>query len=66
MLSAQAHMGTRNSDKMMQDYIWRRRQDGIHIINIGKTWEKLMLAARVITAIENPRDVIAILTAPTR
>ena len=64
MLSAQAHMGTRNSDKMMQDYIWRRRQDGIHIINIGKTWEKLMLAARVITAIENPRDVIAISARP--
>merc|ERR1719198_2501990 len=49
---------------MMQDYIWRRRQDGIHIINIGKTWEKLMLAARVITAIENPRDVIAISARP--
>ena len=45
MLSAQAHMGTRNSDKMMQDYIWRRRQDGIHIINVGKTFEKLQLAA---------------------
>merc|ERR1719486_1260455 len=64
MLSAQAHMGTRNSDKMMQDYIWRRRQDGIHIINIGKTWEKLMLAARVLTAIENPQDVIAISARP--
>ena len=48
----------------MQDYIWRRRQDGIHIINIGKTWEKLMLAARVLTAIENPQDVIAISARP--
>ena len=64
MLSAQAHMGTRNSDKMMQDYIWRRRQDGIHIINVGKTWEKLMLAARVLTAIENPQDIIAISARP--
>ena len=60
MLSAQVHIGTRNSDNMMDDYIWRRRNDGIHILNIGKTWEKLMLAARVITAIENPEDVIAI------
>lgn len=26
-----------------------------YMINIGKTWEKLMLAARVIVAIENPK-----------
>ena len=43
MLAAQVHIGTQNSDYMMAEYIWRRRQDGIHIINIGKTWEKLML-----------------------
>ncbi|GMH85109.1 hypothetical protein TrVE_jg1712 [Triparma verrucosa] len=64
MLSAQVHIGTRNSDSMMTEYIWRRRNDGIHILNIGKTWEKLMLAARVITAIENPADVIAISARP--
>jgi len=64
MLSAEAHIGTRNSDSMMTEYIWRRRNDGIHILNIGKTWEKLMLAARVIAAIENPDDVIAISARP--
>lgn len=64
MLSAQCHIGTKNSDHMMEDYIWRRRNDGIHIINIGKTWEKLMLAARVLTAIENPQDIIAISARP--
>lgn len=26
-----------------------------YMINIGKTWEKLMLAARIIVAIENPK-----------
>lgn len=25
MLAAQVHIGTRNSDSQMQDYIWRRR-----------------------------------------
>ena len=54
MLSAGVHTGTRNSDSQMLDYIWRRRNDGVHILNIGKTWKKLMLAARVIVAIENP------------
>jgi len=64
MLSAQVHIGTRNSDNMMKDYIWRRRTDGIHIINISKTWEKIVLAARIIAAIENPQDVIAISARP--
>ncbi len=64
MLSAGVHTGTRNSDSAMEEYIWRRRNDGVHILNIGKTWEKLMLAARVIVAIENPDDVIAISARP--
>lgn len=64
MLSAGVHTGTRNSDSSMQDYIWRRRNDGVHILNIGKTWEKLILAARVIVAIESPEDVIAISARP--
>jgi len=64
MLAAQVHLGTQNSDFMMSEYIWRRNSQGVHIINIGKTWEKLMLAARIIVAIENPADVIAISARP--
>ena len=64
MLAAQVHIGTRNADKQMGEYIWKRRNDGIHIINLGQTWEKLMLAARIIVAIENPEDVIAISARP--
>lgn len=37
---------------------------GIHLINIGKTWEKLVLAARVIAAVENPLDVCVISARP--
>ena len=37
-------------------YIWKRRADGLYVINLAKTWEKLMLAARIIVAIENPND----------
>jgi small subunit ribosomal protein SAe len=64
MLAAQVHIGTRNSDSKMEDYIWTRRNDGIHILNVGKTWEKIQLAARLIVAIENPQDVIAISARP--
>jgi len=60
MLVCQVHIGTRNLDAGMERYIWKRRSDGIFLINLQKTWEKLVLAARVIVAIENPADVVLI------
>ncbi|KAK9131507.1 hypothetical protein Sjap_011994 [Stephania japonica] len=58
MLAADVHLGTKNCDYQMERYVFKRRTDGIFIINLGKTWEKLQLAARVIVAIENPQDII--------
>jgi len=64
LLATQAHIGTRNLDISMEPYVWKRRADGVHLINLGKTWEKLMLAARIIVAIENPQDVCVISARP--
>jgi small subunit ribosomal protein SAe len=64
LLAAQCHIGTKNCDKQMEPYVWKRRADGIHILNIGKTWEKLVLAARIIAAVENPNDVCVISARP--
>jgi small subunit ribosomal protein SAe len=58
MLVCKTHLGTRNVDYRMKRYVFRRTTDGIHIIHLGKTWEKLMVAARMIVAIENPTDII--------
>ena len=59
MLAAHCHLGTKNCDAQMERYIYKRRvNDGIYIINLGKTWDKLQLAARVIVAIENPVDIV--------
>lgn len=44
--------------------MYRRRNDGIFVFNLGKTWEKLQLAARIIVAIENPQDIVAISARP--
>lgn len=44
----------------MESYVFKRRNDGVFIFNLHKTWEKLMLAARVIAAIENPADICVI------
>jgi len=64
MLTAEVHVGTTNSDMNMKEYIWKRRPDGLHIMNLAKTWEKLVLAARIIAAIENPQDVVVISARP--
>lgn len=55
---------------MVRDCIMQRRATrnpnvsgmmiGINIINVGKTWEKLVFAARIIASIENPNDVAVI------
>jgi len=58
MLAAEVHLGTKNCDFQMERYVFKRRNDGIYIINLGKTWEKLQMAARVIVSIENPQDII--------
>jgi small subunit ribosomal protein SAe len=42
----------------MDPYMYKRNAEGIHIINLAKSWEKLMVAARIIAAISNPRDVL--------
>lgn len=59
MLQAQVHIGSKKCESQMETYVWKRRDDGIHLINIGKTWEKLVLAARIIAPIA-PEDVVVI------
>jgi hypothetical protein len=63
-VSASAHLGTKNVDSKMQQYVWRRRHDGLQILDVSKTWEKIQLAARIIVTIEAPGDVIAISARP--
>jgi small subunit ribosomal protein SAe len=64
MLAATTHIGSENSETTMEQYIFKRRTDGVHIINLRKTWEKLILAARAIAAIENPAEVFVVAQRP--
>jgi len=63
-LSCSTHIGSQNVDFQMEQYVYKRKNDGIHIINLRRTWEKLLLAARAIVAIENPADVCVISSRP--
>jgi len=59
MLACNVHLGSRNITPQMTRYVWKRNVDGVHIIDLRKTWEKLVLAARVIVSME-PQDVCAV------
>jgi len=60
LLATQVHIGSKNLDPGMAPYVYKRKTDGTYIFNLHKTWEKLVLAARVIVTIENPADVCVI------
>jgi len=63
-LVCQTHLGAQNADFQMEQYVYKRKNDGSYIINMRHTWEKLLLAARAIAAIENPADVCVISARP--
>lgn len=63
-LACGTHLGATNVDFQMEQYVYKRKPDGTYIINLRKTWEKLLLAARAVAAIENPADVCVISARP--
>merc|ERR1711875_127925 len=63
-LAAATHLGANNVNFQMENYVYKRRQDGVHILHLRKTYEKILLAARAIAAIENPADVYVISSRP--
>merc|ERR1719476_1110208 len=51
-----------NVTKQMEPYIYKRTKEGVHYLDLAKTWEKTMVAARIIAAIQhkNPKDVLIV------
>jgi len=66
MIAAECHVGTQNCTKSMENYIYKRTRDGVHYLDLKKTWEKLMIAARIIGAVQakNPKDVLIVSSRP--
>jgi len=60
MLACNVHLGSTNLSSGMERYVAGRNEAGNHIIDLRKTWEKLVLAARAIVAIEHPGDVCVV------
>jgi len=60
ILVAKAHLGSQNLDHQMEQYVFKRMTHGVCLFNVRKMWDKIVLAARIIAAIENPADVCII------
>jgi len=66
MIAAEVFVGTQNVTKQMEGYMFRRNRDGLYCIDLAKTWEKTMVAARIIAAIQdkNKKDVLIVSSRP--
>merc|ERR1712045_277329 len=62
MIAAEVHVGTQNCNSQMSSYVYDRTRDGVFYLDLAKTWEKTMVAARVIAAtqVQNPKDVLVV------
>ena len=56
----QVYVGTQNVTKQMETYIFQRNKDGLYLLDLAKTWEKAMVAARIIAAVQSQcqKDVL--------
>jgi len=64
LLASNAHIGTLNLNSDMRRYVDHKNNEGVHILNIEHTWQKVKLAARIIVAVERPEDVIVVCARP--
>jgi len=60
IIAAQICCGTQNIREEMRPYIYKRSSESLYIFDIKKFWDKLILAARVLVAIDAPGDICVI------
>lgn len=64
MLCCKVHIGTKNLEDKMSVYVKKCTTEGIYLINLRATYEKMRIAARIIANIQNPRDVAVVSARP--
>lgn len=58
-MTAGVHIGTRQKTADMKDFIYKVRNDGLYIIDVNKTDEKIQIAAKFIAKFD-PAHVLAV------
>nr|BAN64661.1 40S ribosomal protein S2, putative [Babesia bovis] len=64
MLTCKVHIGTKNVENKMKNYVFTRTQEGVHLIDLSWTLKKIKLAARAIVAVTNPAEVVVVSARP--
>jgi len=64
LLASHAHIGTLNLNHDMKRYIDHKNNEGVHIINVEHTYQKIKLAARAIVTAGKPEEVICVCARP--
>jgi len=64
LLASNAHIGTLNLNHDMKRCVDHKNNDGVHILNLESTWQRIKLAARVIVSVERPEDIIVVCARP--
>ncbi|MFA6048395.1 MAG: 30S ribosomal protein S2 [Candidatus Micrarchaeia archaeon] len=58
-LESGVHIGTRNKNGSMREYIYKTRDDGLHVLDLKKMDEKLRVASKLLATYE-PGKVFAV------
>lgn len=58
-MTSGAHIGTRQKTADIKDFVYKVRNDGLYIIDIKKTDEKIKTAANLISKYD-PKDILAV------
>ena len=58
-LEAGVHIGTRMKTNDMRGFIFKKRDDGLYILDLRKTAEKLMAAAKLLAKYD-PKDILIV------
>jgi len=60
-LAAGLHIGTQQKTSDMEKYIFRIRSDGLYVLDISKTNERIIAAAKFLSKYE-PEDILVVVT----
>ena len=60
-LAAGLHIGTQQKTKDMENYIYRVRSDGLHVLDVRKSNDKIIVAAKFLSKYE-PDDILVVST----
>ncbi len=58
-LAAGGHIGTNFKTKFMEDYIFKKREDGLMILNVSKIDERIRIAAKFLSTFD-PSDILVV------